>query len=76
MSPRRVHVRIDELVLDGTAGDARAIRGAVQHELARLLRERGAPERSRTVGVARTEARAGRHVGVDVAHALHRELGA
>ncbi len=43
MTPRRLDLHIEELVLDGVAADAAEIGPAVERELTRLVAERGFP---------------------------------
>lgn len=43
MKPKAIELHIDELVLDGFAGDGRGIGEATERALARLLVERGLP---------------------------------
>jgi hypothetical protein len=46
VSGGRVTVRIDELVLEGGAGEAAGVRTAVEHELARYVAEHDVAPRS------------------------------
>ena len=43
MKPKAIELHIEELVLDGIAGDGRGIGEATERALARLLAERGLP---------------------------------
>lgn len=53
MTVRRTELRVDELVLEGVRpAEADRVGAALERELARLLRERGAPERATTVEMA------------------------
>ncbi|GAA2765298.1 hypothetical protein GCM10010103_43390 [Streptomyces paradoxus] len=42
-APREIRVEIGELVLDGFRADPDRVSAAFEHELARLVRERGVP---------------------------------
>jgi hypothetical protein len=82
MTARRVEVRIDDLVLEGVrpneAGDVGA---AIERELARPVRERGAPERAVAVEIAqpaeieRRPGEAPAALGMRLAGAIYGRLG-
>lgn len=53
MTVRRVELRIGDLVLEGVPpAEAREVGDALERELGRIVRERGAPERASAVEVA------------------------
>lgn len=82
MTARRVEVRIDDLVLEGVRpNEAGDIGAAVERELARLVRERGAPDRDVAVEIAepaeieRRPWEAPAALGTQLAGAIYGRLG-
>ena len=80
---RRVELRIDDLVLEGLSpAEAREVGAALERELARLVRERGAPERGGAVEIAapaeieRWPGEAPAALGARLAGAIHGRLDA
>jgi hypothetical protein len=83
MSARRIELRIGELVLEGVApAEAGAVGAALEHELARLVGEHGAPSRPAAIDeapAAEIERRPGEPpaaLGARVAGAIYGRLGA
>jgi hypothetical protein len=83
MTARRVELRIDDLVLEGVApAEARDVGEALERELGRLVRERGAPQGAGVVEVAapaeieRRPGEAPAALGARLAGVIHGRLGA
>lgn len=76
MTPARVELHIEELVVHGVApAEARRLGAAVERELTRLLAERGVPAAWQTDGgvdhLDGGSVRAGENLGADAARAVY-----
>jgi hypothetical protein len=83
MTVRRVELRIHELVLEGVPpAEARGVGEALERELGRILRERGAPARASAIEMAapaeleRRPGEAPAALGSRLAGAIYGRIGA
>jgi hypothetical protein len=82
--PARIDLRIDELILHGVAArDRHRVADAIEHELARLIAERGVPgglapsaprDDARTAALAMPRSGRSDDLGRGVAQAIYRAL--